>query len=213
MAVAGGDGTYGYFYQDAPGGMANAPYTFGLWMKKDAAFTASTVELKLEWFDGANKLGEVMTNIYSQLDTTWRWVRVDGTSPSGTRTVRCTVWCGDITCNEGALHSDDAVLISASNRAIVSDARLVFDPRVDISAFHPRWELKVSLPSNEITSVVSMVRQDLDGDSDHDGMSDRHELYAGTDPENASSAFYFEALRASSPTGIELRWNSVPGRT
>lgn len=213
MAVAGWNGTYGYFYQDVPGGMANAPYTFGLWMKKDASFTASTVELKLEWFDGANKLGEVMTNIYSQLDATWRWVRVDGTSPLGTRTVRCTVWCGDITYNEGALHSDDAVLISASNRAVVSDARLVFDPRVDISPFHPRWELKVSLPSNEITSVVNTVRQDLDGDSDHDGMSDRHELYAGTDPENAASAFYFEALRASSSTGVALRWNSVPGRT
>lgn len=215
MAVAGWLGTtYGYFYQDMSLASDNRPYTFGIWMQRDAAFTASTIELKLEWYNASmTKLGEVATNVAAQVDTTYRFFRVDGTSPANTRTVRCTVWCSGFSYNEGALKCDDAVLISATNRALACDARLVFDPYVDVSVFLPRWELTISLPTGTTITTVGMLRQNLDGDTDGDGMSDRHELYVGLDPENPVSAFYCDAARATAPTGIVLRWPSVAGRT
>ena len=203
---------YGYFYQDYAAGEPGAPYTFALWMQKDSGFNAAAVELKLEWYDGAAKLGEQIADVRTALDETYRLFRVDGTAPAGTRTVRCTLWCGGVT-GEGALKCDDAVLISSTNRAVVESARLVYDPAVDVSPFMPRWEIRLSTQSGMVTGIVSQTREDLDADTDGDGDPDGRELYAGSDPLDPESRFFFTGARlAGSGSDVLLQWDSVAGR-
>jgi hypothetical protein len=214
MSVASWVADHGYFYQEYTAGQAGEPYTFALWLQRDAGFNASAIELKLEWLDVVgDPLGEVTAEVSGSVDEVYRLFRVDGTAPAGTRTVRCTLWCGGVT-GEGALKCDDAILISSTNRTIVEVARLVYDPELDSSPFMPRWEFLLSTPSGVVTGHVSQMRTDLDSDSDGDGVSDAQELYAGSSPLDPDSGFFFMGERtAGSGTDVILEWNSVAGRT
>ncbi len=214
MSVASWVADHGYFYQDYTAGQAGEPYTFALWLQRDAGFNASAIELKLEWLDVVGSpLGEVTAEVSGSVDEVYRLFRVDGTAPAGTRTVRCTLWCGGVT-GEGALKCDDAILISSTTRTIVEVARLVYDPELDSSPFMPRWEFLLSTPSGVVTGHVSQMRTDLDSDSDGDGVSDAQELYAGSSPLDPDSGFFFMGERtAGSGTDVILEWNSVEGRT
>jgi len=51
-----------------------------------------------------------------------------------------------------------------------------------------------------------------DADPDHDGMSNFQEMKAGTDPNDAQSAFAFIEMRLLLQGGIEVRWSSVQGK-
>ncbi len=49
-------------------------------------------------------------------------------------------------------------------------------------------------------------------DPDHDGMSNRNEMKAGTDPTNAASFFAFTEIQPIPPGGVRLRWLSTAGK-
>jgi len=116
----------------------------------------------------------------------------------------------------------EAAAVWASRRAIGQPqaacvkAELVYDPAVDASPFFPRWQ--VVLNAGGTTYVTTVNQQyDLNGDEDGDGMSDRMELYTGTDPSDRASAYHLEAGAAGTPqqpdpARVTLSWPSVAGR-
>jgi len=53
---------------------------------------------------------------------------------------------------------------------------------------------------------------DPDADLDADGASNWAEWMAGTDPTNASSRLHLTTLSAQGTNGLEIRWQSVPGK-
>lgn len=92
------------------------------------------------------------------------------------------------------------------------DAQLRFDPSVDASPFFPHWELEFDVDGSPVVAVVEQ-NVDLGGDTDGDGMSDRSELYAGVNPEDASVQLGVMGTRESiSGDSIAIRWPSVGGR-
>ncbi|MBN1269831.1 MAG: hypothetical protein JXB04_09600, partial [Kiritimatiellae bacterium] len=99
----------------------------------------------------------------------------------------------------------DATLVSAD---------LVYDPAADASAFFPRWRITYSQGGQAHVATVTQ-QADLGGDSDGDGMSDGAELYAGTDPTNASSGFAADGGKSSALGAAHgvIRWPSQAGRT
>ena len=100
--------------------------------------------------------------------------------------------------------------------ATLVGADLVYDPAVDRSPFFPRWRLKYGVSGQTVTALVTQAQSaGLAGDSDGDGMSDFNELYAGSDPTNARSAF-----RANSQLQpglgsdyVVIQWPSLSNRT
>jgi hypothetical protein len=50
-------------------------------------------------------------------------------------------------------------------------------------------------------------------DEDGDGLSDGSEYVAGTHPKDAASCFRIKTFVPSAPSGAELRWDGVAGRT
>ena len=61
------------------------------------------------------------------------------------------------------------------------------------------------------TTTVDQV-ENLDGDSDGDGVSDRRELHAGTDPDSASSWFGVGTPDKASPSKVVITWPSATNR-
>jgi hypothetical protein len=99
--------------------------------------------------------------------------------------------------------------------AEVERAELVYDPSRCVSPFLPLW--RVTFSDGKDTFVRDVGQDaDLSHDSDGDGQSDRVELYAGSDPDDAGSTFAIAASRAeasSVPGDVVLRWASAEGRT
>ena len=49
-------------------------------------------------------------------------------------------------------------------------------------------------------------------DTDEDGMSDRHEYFAGTSYTNPASRLIFEAITRDSSNGLVVTWQGVEGK-
>ncbi len=214
MSIRTWEGTGGYFYQDYGSGQAGTPYTYFIWMSRDAAFTAGVVEVKLEWLNSDMSLISATTEeVAAQLEETWQKFSVLGTAPSGVEYVRCTVGITDMG-GSGALKCDDAMLTGETfSEPPLVEASLVYDSSVDISPFLPRWRLVFDDGGTLVTNDVPQA-EDLSGDTDSDGMSDGKELYAGCDPDDAESVFATDAGRANGqPAGnIDIHWPSAEGR-
>ncbi|OQW96594.1 MAG: hypothetical protein BWK77_04210, partial [Verrucomicrobia bacterium A1] len=206
--------TYGLIYQDYTGATGNTDYTFSIWMSKDSSFAVGVLVMKLEWFaqDGF-QLGS--TSYGSAVVTTnWQLFSVSSPSPTGTRRVRCTVWADNFS-GSGALKCDDASL-TAGLSPVLLEAKLVYDPAVDPSPFRPRWSLVFSVGGSVVTNQIEQ-NAFLDRDSDGDSMSDRIELYAGSDAGDPKSVFSADGGWAKGVSGVPERmivsWPSATGRT
>ncbi|MFH0954221.1 MAG: glucan biosynthesis protein [Verrucomicrobiota bacterium] len=214
MAVEAWVRNYGFFYQDYTNGQEGAEYTLSAWLNRDTGFVPGTLELKLEWFgSGMTPLGSTVSNVCAELGGgAWQLLRVVGAAPAGTKVVRCTLWCAGIT-GSGALKCDDASLTRKVG-PVLADAQLVYDPAVDPSPFLPRWRLVFDVGGTRVTNEVAQS-YDLGGDEDADGMSDRLELYAGTDPTDALSLLGVDAegwVRDLAGEQAVIAWPSASNR-
>jgi hypothetical protein len=214
MGIASWVNDHGYFYQDMSGVQAGTGYTFSIWLARDAAFSPGTVEMKLEWYDDAmGPIGAVTQEVSSGITEAFQYFSVSAAAPSGTETVRCTLWCGGIT-GSGALKCDDASLTSSADGAPLVEARLVYDPGVDASPFLPRWHVVFNVEGSLETNDVDQD-YDLSGDDDGDGQSNGLELYAGTNPGDPTSMMETDMdwLEFANPgEHIVIRWPSKAGR-
>lgn len=68
------------------------------------------------------------------------------------------------------------------------------------------WEVENSLDPNDGTGDNGP-----DGDPDEDGMTNREEMLAGTDPNSAQSRFSVASLRPNNP-GIVITWRTIPDK-
>ena len=201
-----------YLYQDVTNASEGAGYTFAIWLSRDPAFTSGTVVLKLEWFGaGMYPLGSVANDVRTSLTNEYGLRTVTGTAPAGTRTVRCTVYVGDIEAGGAALKCDDTMLFKTSAGAALADASLAYDPASDPSPFLPHWEL-LFVSASGITTQEVAQGVDLGGDADGDGMPDGNELYAGSDPLSAGSVFTAEVGAAGAGADVTIYWPSLAGR-
>ena len=104
------------------------------------------------------------------------------TSPISTQTNRDTITFSQ----KGKLFRLDLVVVSDTDHNGLPDA----------------WELR----------YFRHLGLDPNADPDHDGMSNRHECLAGTDPINPNSVLKVTSVQRSDP-GLTLRWLSTTGQT
>jgi hypothetical protein len=71
---------------------------------------------------------------------------------------------------------------------------------------------KNGLPDDWEWKYFGYMGVDLNADPDHDGMSNRAEYVAGTDPKDTDSVFQFLSYQRVSSGGILVQWQSVEGR-
>lgn len=85
-----------------------------------------------------------------------------------------------------------------------------------------RVDLNVSLPCDDVDGNglcddwelrnFGFVGVDPDGDDDHDGMTNRAEYLAGSDPKDANSTFRFVDVQALPGGTMQVDWESIDGR-
>lgn len=103
-----------------------------------------------------------------------------------------------------------AYTVQVSNRAgatLTSTAvRVSLLADFDADGLADAWEVQYGLSTNE----VATAEEDLDGD----GMTNRAEYLAGTDPKNSDSRLRLDAVRLlSNPTQVELGFEALPNRS
>lgn len=115
----------GGFFQSARGA-AGQSYTFSVRVRKEQLFQASSVYIKLEFYqqDDATKAGhdQGFLNIASSLTTTWQTVTIAGKAPLGTAFVRPVMGfegatTGDLNSGKQACFLDNAQLLVAEDGA------------------------------------------------------------------------------------------------
>jgi len=215
MSIVSWLDTHGFFSQ-IKHNIPQGRYTYSIWMKKDAGFTADTVALQLEWLDsGQNVIGAVTNDVYAQITTGWQEFQIQAVAPTNMYSMRCVVDAANIVSGSDAMQCDDAELMleQGSDYTLV-DADLVYDAQVDVSPFLPRWQLVFEKAGDYSTSTVYQA-EDFSGDVDGDGMRDGAELYAGFDPDDAGSVFSLNGGLGvvSQPDNVELAWLSVAGKS
>ena len=72
-------------------------YTFSIWVRKNAGYTESNTDIKIEWLDaGRAHLGSVITNITGQAGTNYTKFKISGSTDSDRckyiRVVAATAW-------------------------------------------------------------------------------------------------------------------------
>lgn len=103
------------------------------------------------------------------------------------------------------LHAGTTTLVSVNRSSDVFVVRLGSGPAADSD--------EDGLPDDwEVTYFNSLVR-DGSGDWDNDGLNDRAEYLAGTDPTNEGSAFRVLTLTAVGGDGVTVVWSATAGRT
>ena len=85
MAVAHWNGTgTGNFYQDNIAVSENTDYVYTMWAKRDGSAWVGTYNMTVEWYGGANLLGESTLDITAGItDTEWNQFSLDATSMAG----------------------------------------------------------------------------------------------------------------------------------
>ncbi|OQW94773.1 MAG: hypothetical protein BWK77_08575, partial [Verrucomicrobia bacterium A1] len=81
----------------------------------------------------------------------------------------------------------------------------------DTDRMSDAWEQQIvdADPFDGITSVEDVLPDD---DFDHDGLSNRSEFIAGTEPTNSASVFAIAASALAPGSKYVVRWHSVPGK-
>ena len=78
-----GTGT-GNFYQDNIAVSENTDYVYTMWAKRDGSAWVGTYNMTVEWYGGANLLGESTLDITAGItDTEWNQFSLDATSMAG----------------------------------------------------------------------------------------------------------------------------------
>lgn len=104
--------TDGGLYQDV-GSLGSSNYTFSVFGNKDASFAAASVQLKLEFLDGAMGMLSASTTTVSGAGAEWSAYQVSGTAPAGTAIVRPVLTYSGATAG-GAFKWDDAAISSTA---------------------------------------------------------------------------------------------------
>ena len=102
----------GGLYQDV-GSLGSSNYTFSVFGNKDASFTATSVQLKLEFLDGSFGMLSASTTTVSGAGAEWSAYSVNGTSPAGTAYVRPVMTYAGASAG-GAFKWDDAAISSTA---------------------------------------------------------------------------------------------------
>ncbi len=208
-------------YQDV-GVTGGTAYDFSVWAfnnGNEAMSAESYLQLKVEWFDGVSGIGSGSIDTLFGDTAVDTWTQLSGTvtAPANADRGRFVVVTENIGEWGGAVYFDNAQMAESGDWATVEEARLVYDPDIDGSAFHPRWKITVrTAGDDEITDTFaqSQYRDLLAQDSDGNGVSDWHELYAGTDPLDAGSVLLGTGAPVSDVPGqVRIIWESAPGRT
>ena len=88
-------------------------YTFSIWVRKNAGYTESNTDIKIEWLDaGRAHLGSVITNITGQAGTNYTKFKISGSTDSDRckyiRVVAATAWSNAMP--QASMQFDDAYL-------------------------------------------------------------------------------------------------------
>jgi hypothetical protein len=121
-SIHGWSGTnYGGWYQDVPatGGLW---YALGGWVQADAAYTYSSLLLKLEFFDSGYLLLTAQTTTLAGASADWTYYEVEGIAPTGVAYVRAVV----VAAGQG--YSGAVKIDALSLTSKVPSARALLEP-------------------------------------------------------------------------------------
>ena len=130
---------YGSFSQNVPV-TSGKTYNASAWFKATTNWSASSMQLKIEWYDSTNgPAGSDVVADIAALTTNWVKYSVEGTAPTAAAIAHVVFLCSGATTNFGSsMHIDDAEMRTVASRSQNFDT---WGSLSSFGAFAPDWSI------------------------------------------------------------------------